>query len=186
MRLNLGCGRDIRPGWVNIDTHLAPGVDLAVDLDNEPHLPYPDSSVEHIEGSHVIEHLRNPLPMMQELWRVAAPDALCVFRCPYGSSDDADNDPTHVRRLFAGSWIFFGQGAYWRADYGYRGDWQPVQVDLHVYQAFWPLTDAELAARVDMQRNVVREMVATLRAVKPARPAVRASQEPFDVVIVRR
>lgn len=185
MKLNLGCGRDIRPGWVNVDSVQMPGVDLVVDLDADPHLPYPDGSVEHIEGSHIIEHLHNPLPLMQELWRVAKPDAECVFRCPYGSSDDADEDPTHVRRLFAGSWIYFGQGAYWRADYGYRGDWQPVTVELHIDPAFAPLPDAELAARVRMQRNVVREMVATLRAVKPARPQVRESQEPYDVVIVR-
>lgn len=185
MRLNLGCGRDIRPGWVNVDSFAAPGVDLVVDLDANPHLPYPDNSVEHIEGSHVIEHLHHPLPLMQELWRVAKPDALCVFRCPYGSSDDADEDPTHVRRLFAGSWIYFGQGAYWRADYGYRGDWQPVAVELHVDPVFSEQSDAEVMARVQLQRNVVREMVATLRAVKPARPAVRESQEPFDVVIVR-
>jgi hypothetical protein len=37
---------------------------------------------------------------MQELWRVAKPDAILGIRCPHGASDDADEDPTHVRRMF--------------------------------------------------------------------------------------
>src|SRR5258708_31966184 len=69
------------------------------------------------EGSHVIEHLRDPLPFMEELWRVSRPGAKAVFRCPYGSTDDADEDPTHVRRMFAGSWGYFGQPHYHRAQY---------------------------------------------------------------------
>jgi SAM-dependent methyltransferase len=185
VRLNLGCGRDIRDGWVNIDSAALPGVDHVVDFDDKPVLPFADDSAAASEGSHVIEHLQAPLPFMQELWRVTEPGGQAVFRCPYGSTDDADEDPTHVRRMFHGSWGYFGQPHYWRADYGYRGDWQPVQVRLFVFPEFAGYTDPELQAAIRSRRNVVAEMTATLRCVKPRRETRRDLQEPYELRAVR-
>ena len=185
LRLNLGCGRDIRPGWVNIDCVPLSGVDHVVDFDGKPVLPFPDGSVDYSEGSHVIEHLRDPLPFMEELWRVTRPQGRAVFRCPYGSTDDADEDPTHVRRMFAGSWGYFGQPHYWRASYGYAGDWQPVKVRLTVFPEFAGCTDGELGSMVRFQRNVVAEMTAQLRCVKPAREPRRELQEAPNVKLLR-
>jgi SAM-dependent methyltransferase len=185
VRLNLGCGRDIRDGWVNIDCAPVPGVDHVVNFDEKPVLPFDDDSVACSEGSHVIEHLRDPLPFMAELWRVTRPGGRAVFRCPYGSTDDADEDPTHVRRMFAGSWGYFGQPHYHRADYGYRGDWQPVRVELMMFPGLEECTDGELASMVRFQRNVVAEMTATLRCVKPRREARLELQQPC-VPVLRR
>ena len=53
IRLHVGCGGDIRPGYVNIDAH-DPRADRKLRLED---LDYPDSSVEVIEGYMVIEHL---------------------------------------------------------------------------------------------------------------------------------
>ena len=89
---------------------------------------------------------------------------------PYGSSDDADEDPTHVRRLFLYSFSYFSQRGYWYADYGYRGDWETENIVLtvdagrHAGKSF-----DQIFEEVRTQRNVVLEMIATLRAVKPAR-----------------
>ena len=105
-RLNLGCGRSPLANWINVDSTALPGVDLVRDLEKGP-LPYDDGSVEEIRASHFLEHVVRPLSLMQELHRVAKPDALATFRVPYGSSDDADEDPTHVRRYFVGSWGYF-------------------------------------------------------------------------------
>jgi SAM-dependent methyltransferase len=185
LRLNLGCGRDIRQGWVNIDCAPLPGVDHVVDFDGKPVLPFDDDTVARSEGSHVIEHLSDPLPFMEELWRVTEPGGLASFRCPYGSSDDADEDPTHVRRMFAGSWGYFGQPHYWRADYGFRGDWQPVAVTLSLFPEFAEFTDAELQVMVRLQRNVVAEMAAVLRCVKPRREPRRELQEPYELTLLR-
>ena len=80
-------------------------------------LPFEDNSATHILMSHVLEHIQNPLPMMEELYRVAKPGCLMVIACPYGSSDDAWEDPTHVRPIFASSTLYFSQPAYWKADY---------------------------------------------------------------------
>ena len=129
-----------------------------------------ENSVDQFMMSHTIEHITNTLPLMQELYRIAKPDATITIRCPYGSSDDADEDPTHVRRYFLQSWLYFSAPAYWRADYGYGGDWQAETIELVVPAGrFDGLTyDAALNV-VRAERNVVREMIATLRAIKPAR-----------------
>lgn len=185
MKLNLGCGRDIREGWVNIDSVPLPGVDHVVDLDDHPVLPFDDDSVERIEGSHVIEHLHRPLPLMQELWRVAKDGCEAVLRAPYGSSDDADEDPTHVRRLFIQSWDYFAQPNYWRADYGYRGDWQPTRVVLRISHHLADLSADEVMWALRYQRNVVKEMVAHLTAVKPARPPDRDLRQVAEIVLER-
>jgi SAM-dependent methyltransferase len=185
LRLNLGCGRDIRDGWVNIDCVPAAGVDHVVDFDNKPVLPLGDDTVSYSEGSHVIEHLASPLPFMEELWRVTEPGGLAVFRCPYGSTDDADEDPTHVRRMFAGSWGYFGQPFYWKADYGFRGDWHPAEVRLVIFPEFGECSDPELRALIRLQRNIVAEMTAALRCVKPRREPRRDLQEPYELTLVR-
>jgi ubiquinone/menaquinone biosynthesis C-methylase UbiE len=172
-RLNVGCGADIREGWINLDSSKLPGVDVVANLDDcgRTPLPFPDNSIDEFYCSHVLEHLRDALGFMQELHRVAKPGATAIIRVPYGSSDDADEDPTHVRRLFLYSFSYFSQRGYWYADYGYRGDWDTDNIVLTVDAArHVGKTFDQLFEEVRYQRNVVLEMITTLKAVKPARP----------------
>ncbi len=171
-RLNLGCGRKPMEGWVNLDSRPLPGVDVIADLDacaSTP-LPFADGTFEAFHASHLLEHLNHPLPFMQEVHRIAKPDAVFEIRVPYGSSDEADIDPTHVRRYFVRSFAYFSQPRYRDFDYGYGGDWEPEQVQLLVDgERFAGLSDAEIWEEVNARRNVVAEMRAFLRAVKPVR-----------------
>ena len=185
-RLHLGCGRDIRAGWINLDSQRLPGVDLVANLDacRTTPLPLGDNSIDEFLGSHLLEHLMDPLPFMQELYRIAANGAKLVFRLPYGSSDDADADPTHVRRYYETSFKFFSQLPYERADYGYRGDWKTEQIELIVPAArLANKTSEQLFEEVHSLRNIVQEMVVTLRAVKPARSAGGPDTDEFPVVL---
>ena len=135
-------------------------------------LPFGDNSIEEFYGAHVLEHLHAPLPLMQELYRIARPNALAVFRVPYGSSDDADEDPTHQRRYFIGSFAYFAQPAYHRADYGFRGDWQIESLKLSLEGArHGGKSHAQLLEEVRTHRNMVQEMTVELRSVKPMREA---------------
>ena len=180
MRLNVGCGRNILPGWINLDSCPLPGVDVVADLERcvETPLPFADDSVDEFFLQHVLEHVKRPLPLMQELHRIAKSGAVAVVRTPYGSSDDAWEDPTHVRPYFVGSFGFFGQPMYWRADYGYRGDWQAQRITLAVPKSrAASCSAAEIMAMVHRERNVVIEMITELKAVKPIRRPRQDLQE---------
>lgn len=171
-RLNVGCGRNIREGWINLDNSDLPGIDVRFDLEQcrNTRIPLPDDSVDEFLLSHVIEHVNGALALMQELHRIAKPNAVCTIYVPHGSHDDAWEDPTHVRPYFPNSFGYFSQPTYWRADYGYRGDWQTKNIELRVLKAKHAHTPPDqLIQLVDRARNMVSEMKATLIAVKPAR-----------------
>jgi SAM-dependent methyltransferase len=171
-------------GWVNVDCVEVPGVtDMAVNLDG-PDLAYmlDEDSVDESVGVHVIEHLTRPLEFMSALWVVTKPGGTATFETPYGSSDDAWEDPTHARPYFMNSWGYFSQPFYFRADYGYLADWRLTDLTLAVDSERWKgLTPADVLDAVQRERNVVRFMRATLEAVKPARPATSSLQEPLPL-----
>lgn len=194
VKLNVGCGRNILPGWINIDSRNREGVDIVQDLDNIVPDDYPrwregclgggrlaieNDTVDEFLLSHFLEHVHNSLALMQELHRIAKPRAKMVIRCPYGSSDDAWEDPTHVRPYFTGSFGYFAQHHYWRADYGYRGDWQVKRITLLVD----PATPQNISLKIFSERNIVKEMIAELYAVKPIREPKRELQEVPEVII---
>lgn len=178
-KLHLGCGLSILPDWINVDCVDMPGVDLVFDLDKcDSHsLPIEDNCIDTFFASHLLEHIAKPLPLMQELYRVAKTDAQLTFFVPYGSSDDAFEDPTHVRAYFLNSFYYFSQPYYWRANYGYSADWQPEQILLKISAENHGGRMAEdIMEDIMTLRNIVIEMGVTLRAVKPARPAKRELQ----------
>ena len=172
-----------------MDAQPLPGVSIVGDLDRcrDTPLPIETDSIDEFLLSHVLEHIRDPLPMMQELHRVAKPNAVAIIRVPYGSSDDAFEDPTHVRQQFLSSFGYFSQPFYWRADYNYRGDWLVRKITLVVpRQENEGLTTQQIMDKVKMLRNVVREMVAELVAVKPIREPLRELQtrHPVNIELV--
>lgn len=178
-RLNVGCGRNIQDGFINVDSAALPGVDIVCDLEKVRHTPIdlPEQTVEFFLLSHVIEHIHDSLGLMQELWRLALPNARAVIRVPHGASDEAWEDPTHVRPYFLESFGYFSQPYYWRADYGYRGDWQPEKIILYVHQSRCVgMNEQQIISNISIGRNFVKEMVCELRAVKPARPPKRELQ----------
>lgn len=186
-RLHLGCGRTILPGWVNLDMHAGSGVDVVADLDNcgEIALPFETNTFDEFLASHLFEHLRNPLPLMQELHRIGKPGAKAVFKVPYGSSDDASEDPTHVRLCFLRTFSYFSQPLYWRADYGYRGDWQLEHIRLMISQKRYQGKSPEVIMEDVMHlRNVVQEMTVQLAAVKPIREPKGELQTPPSIELV--
>lgn len=178
MKLNVGCGRNILDGWTNIDSCSLPGVDTVADLENcrNAPLPFEENSVDEFLLSHVLEHIRQPLPLMEELWRVSKPGASMTIRVPHGASDDAWEDPTHVRAYFGNSFGYFSQPFYWRADYGYRGDWQCNSITYLLEKKYSLENPAGLEKRIFSERNIVLEMIVQLQSVKPRRPCGRELQ----------
>jgi predicted SAM-dependent methyltransferase len=71
-KLNVGCGKNIKEGWINID--LLESADLAIDV--RYGLPFDDDSCELIYSEHFLEHLEYPdesVPFLQACKRVLMP-----------------------------------------------------------------------------------------------------------------
>jgi len=190
--LNLGCGKHIMPaaeGWTNLDRANLPGVNCVCELDSPSvSLPFPDNHFQFILASHVLEHIHHILPLMEELHRVSAPGAVLLIRVPYGASNIAFEDPTHVRHYFPNSFMYYGQPAYARADYGYRGDWKTIERQLILNPDFntemLPEDPADQYKFISAYWNVVQEMVASLTCVKPIRKMTDAD-EPAKLSLVQ-
>ena|ERR687886_2289183 len=188
-RLNLGCGKNILTGWINLDIVALNGVDVIADLDHckKTKLPFQDNEFDEFLASHIIEHLHNPLPFMEEIHRIAKPNAKATFKVPYGSSDDAFEDPTHVKHYFLNSFSYFSQPFYSFADYGYRGDWLIEKIVLLIdANTHYGKNAEQILFEVNTFRNIVKEMIVELRAIKPIRESKieLIVQPPIEITLV--
>lgn len=83
--LNLGCGKDIIEGAVNIDHVKLPGVDLVMDLEKFPY-PFKDKSVNEVHLYFVLEHLDEHFRVIEEIFRILKKGGMLYIRVPHGSS----------------------------------------------------------------------------------------------------
>ncbi len=105
-KLHLGCGFHILPGYINLDKGKIDGVDVTHDLNIFP-WPFPDNEFDEILLTHVLEHLPNTLPAMEELWRLCKNGAKVTIRVPFWNSFHAFRDPTHYRTFHNESFDFY-------------------------------------------------------------------------------
>ncbi len=95
IRLNLGCGKEKLPGYLNCDISKEVNPDKIVDL--EKRLPFKDNSIGEIIINHTLEHIKNFIPLMEEFYRISKKNAKIKIRVPYFAYSGAFQDPTHVR-----------------------------------------------------------------------------------------
>ena len=105
-KLNVGCGTDVKVGFVNIDIVPLPGVDIVHDLQSLP-WPFENNLFDEIHLIHVLEHLTDTVGTLEELHRISAPDAKVTIRVPYWNSPDMIADPTHKRQFSERTMAFF-------------------------------------------------------------------------------
>jgi len=120
-KLNLGCGSDIKKGWVNLDSARLEGVDVVHDLRVLP-LPFEDSSFDEIVCQDIIEHIDDYAPLLKELHRLLATGGLLHIRVPHFTSKNNFTDPTHQRMFSTSTFDFFTQGTRWHKSRHYYFD----------------------------------------------------------------
>jgi len=104
--LNVGCGNDIRPGYVNLDKVNLPGVDVVWELTEFPY-PFDENRFLDIQMINVLEHLPNTIMVLEELFRISKPGARITIRVPYWNSLEQSTDPTHLRAFNEFSFDYF-------------------------------------------------------------------------------
>ena len=111
MKINLGCGRDKKKDYLNIDSSKKVNPDKVWNLEKIP-LPFKENSIEEINAEHVFEHINNFIPLVHELWRISKKGAKIRIKVPFYSSWGQFNDPTHVRFFTPFTFNYFLKGNY--------------------------------------------------------------------------
>lgn len=91
MKVDIGGGLFSRPGYITIDQCDA---DIICDLNDG--IPLPDNSVGVINASHIIEHLKDPIKTMSEIYRVLSDGGWAFIEVPSTDGRGAFQDPTHI------------------------------------------------------------------------------------------
>ena len=93
-KLNLGCGRFKKEGFINVDVDARTQPEVLHDLNAYPY-PFSEAEFGHIEADHVLEHLNDPIRTMKELHRILQPEGTLVVRLPHFSR--GFTNPDHKR-----------------------------------------------------------------------------------------
>ena len=108
MKLNLGCGKDVREGYMNIDSQKFKGIDKVLNLNQYP-LPFKHDSINEIICQDVVEHLGDIPRFMLELHRICKKDAIIHIRVPHFTSRNTWGDLEHKRGF---NWDSFSINEY--------------------------------------------------------------------------
>jgi SAM-dependent methyltransferase len=112
LNLNIGAGMEAPRIPNEINSDLYPGENIDVVFDACRPWPFKDNSIAFIRSNHVLEHLPDPWAFFREAWRVLIPSKKhnMLAYLPYGASDAALSDLSHVRPWTPGSFCCFQPG----------------------------------------------------------------------------
>ncbi len=113
--LNIGCGKDYREGWLNVDLSLGIRADEHFDAFTFP-WDLPSSHFETVVVNHLVEHIPHQVPdysgdgfyvFFEEVYRVLRPGGKVSVAVPYWKHANAVVDPTHTRVVHPKAFDFF-------------------------------------------------------------------------------
>jgi len=116
--LDLGCGKNVRRGFVGVDG--APGSAAEIQWDLEQGMPPLSVSLDVIVADNLMEHIRRFIPLMNGCHRSLKPCGRMHITVPNAleSPEAAFSDPTHVRAFTPSTFDYFnGEHQRWR-EYG--------------------------------------------------------------------
>ena len=98
LALDLGCGaRPQYPENIGVDRRRTKAVQVLADLSDG--VPVATASVDRVFAVHVIEHLVDFLPLVDECHRILRPGGILHVMSPWWRHVNAVADPTHVRLI---------------------------------------------------------------------------------------
>lgn len=95
LKLDIGCGKNKKEGFIGVDQFPMKGVDKVMDVRKK--WPWKNDSVSEVHCSHFIEHLtaNERVHFLNELYRVLKKGAKVTLVTPHWASNRAYGDPTH-------------------------------------------------------------------------------------------
>ncbi|CAG1020043.1 hypothetical protein MTYM_00025 [Methylococcales bacterium] len=92
-KLNLGCGFDLKEGYINLDI-VDHGGNMIHDINSFPY-PFSENTFDEIYCSHILEHLDSFHKTVSELWRIAKPNASIIVYAPFFLNTKYFGEPDH-------------------------------------------------------------------------------------------
>jgi SAM-dependent methyltransferase len=117
--VNLGSGKDYKPGWLNVDVLDRAEPDVVLDLGQPVAWPVraplrfggevvlEPGSVQALYANNVLEHVPDLPTLMGNALELLAEGGLFEIEVPYERALTAWQDPTHVRALNEKSWLYY-------------------------------------------------------------------------------
>lgn len=125
-KLNLGCGEFKKEGYINVDFYSISMPDIKHNLNKFPY-PFSNSEFDLIEADHLLEHLEDPLKVMNELHRIGKNHATIKIKVPHFSR--GFTHPEHKRGFDVSFPLYFFPS--------FRGGYQGVTYDLNKMKLRW-------------------------------------------------
>jgi len=113
MKLNFGCGRDIKKGYVNVDIEPLEGVDEVWDLNIFPY-PFKDESAEEILCISTLQIVKNVIKVVEEFHRILKPGGLLFINVPHFTGTNLWKDLSHRRGFSYYAFEFFTNDLYYQ------------------------------------------------------------------------
>lgn len=111
LRLDIACGQNKTKDYFGVDIAKTKDVDLVYDLEKFP-WPFADNSVSDAVCNHYIEHTKDLIKFMDEVYRILKPGCKIAISAPYYNSIRAWQDPTHTRVISEATFLYFNKA--WR------------------------------------------------------------------------
>lgn len=154
MRLNIGSGRNLVGGFVNVDRFRYPGLTIA---DVERGLPFRDETFDRVLASHMLEHVERFDRAWREIHRVLRVGGQLEVRVPYGP----DSNPWHLRH-------FDEESVKLLLDPGHNlegGRWWRL-VEMRVTARGWPWWHLRKYVKRDLPIGAKKELTFVLERVE--------------------
>lgn len=108
-KLNLGCGTDIKQGWINLDSADLPGIDVIHNIEISP-LPFEDNQFDEIRCDNILEHVEY-INVLKDIHRILEPKGILKIRVPHFTSRNNYVDPTHKKQFSISTFDFFAENS---------------------------------------------------------------------------
>jgi len=186
--INLGSGKDYRPGWLNLDVQDRAEPDAVLDLGAPLSLPLTmdsryggqielnASSIDVLYANNVLEHVPNLTLLMTNALTLLKDGGRFEIEVPHEQALTAWQDPTHLRALNENSWIYYSEWFWYLGWFEHRFEMigsnyldlklQPCGKENAAFMRV-VLQKVETTAR---ERTIARTMQADLRLPEDAIP----------------